>query len=260
MSRPVAEMTFRRRLRATLVTGAGLAAVAILTCALFPSIGGSIGDLDLGEGVSALVGGGDFSTLPGYLNAEIFSIYGPLILIGSAIIGVVSTTAGEEEDGSLGLVLSLPLSRRAVMLSKAAGVAVALVVIALIVWIGLIVGVVIAGGGVGAADLAAQAVHLTALALFFGALAFALAAGAGWRTGALAISGAAAVLSYLVNGLAPLVDGIGWAQKLSPFYYYSGSDPLTGGIDAGHLAVLLLCTAALTWLGLAGLGRRDLRG
>lgn len=253
-------MTLRRRLRATLVTGAGLAAVAILVCALFPSIGGSIGDLDLGEGVSALVGGGDFSTLPGYLRAEIFSIYGPLVLIGSAIMGVVSTTAGEEEDGSLGMVLSLPLPRSVVMLSKAVAIAIALVVISLIVWIGLIVGVVIAGGGVGAGNLAAQTVHLTALGLFFGALAFAVAVGTGGRTGALAISGTLAVLSYLVNGLAPLVDGINWAQKLSPFYYYSGSDPLTGGIDVGHLAVLFLGAAALTWLGLAGLGRRDLRG
>ena len=260
MNRPVAAMTFRRRLRPTLVTGAGLALVAVLVCALFPSIGGSIGDLNLGKGVSALVGGGDFSSLPGYLNAEIFSIYGPLVLIGSAIMGVVSTTAGEEGDGSLSLVLSLPLLRSAVMVSKGAAIAAALVVIALIVWIGLIIGVVIAGGGVGVADLAAQTVHLVALALFFEALAFAVAVGTGGRTEALGISGAVAVFSYLVNGLAPLVDGIDWAQKLSPFYYYSGSDPLTNGVDVGHLAVLLLGAAALTWLGLAGLGRRDLRG
>lgn len=260
MSRRVAEMTLRRRLRTTLITGAGLATVAILVCALFPSIGGSIGDLDLGKGVSGLVGGGDFSTLPGYLNAEIFSIYGPLVLISSAITGVVSTTAKEEEDGSLSLVLSLPLSRRAVLLSKAGAVAVSVIVISLIVLVGLAVGVVIAGGGVGVADLAAQVVHLAALAFCFGGLAFAVAAGTGRRTEALAVAGGAAVLAYLVNGLAPLVDGLDWAQKLSPFYYYSGGDPLTGGIDVGHLAVLLLAAAVLTWLGLLGLARRDLRG
>lgn len=260
MNRRVAAMTFRRRLRSTLVTGVGLAVVAILVCALFPSIGGSIGDLDLGKGVSALVGGGDFSTLAGYLNAEVFSIYGPLVLIGSAITGVVSTTAGEEEDGSLALILALPLSRRTVMLSKAAAVAFAVATVALIVWVGLVVGVVIAGGGVGAVDLAAAVIHMAALALLFGGLTFAVAAGAGERTQALAIAGGAAVASYLVNGLAPLAEGISWAQKLSPFYYYSGSDPLTGGVDVGHLAVLLLTAAAFVSIGLVGLDRRDLRG
>ena len=260
MNRRVAALTLRRRLRATLVTGAGLAVVAILVCALFPSIGGSIGDLNLGKGVSGLVGGGDFSTLPGYLNAEIFSIYGPLVLIGSAITGIVSTTAGEEEDGSLALILALPLSRRMVMLSKAGAVALAVAIVALIVWVGLAVGVVIAGGGVGALDLAAPVIHMAALAILFGGLAFAVAAGTGARTQAMAIAGGAAVVSYLVNGLAPLADGISWAQKLSPFYYYSGGDPLTGGVDVGHLAVLLLTAAALVAIGLIGLDRRDLRG
>lgn len=260
MNGRVFEMTLRRRRRTTLVTGAGLASVVILVCALFPSLGGSIGDLDLGKGVSGLLGGGDFSTLPGYLNTEVFSFYGPLILIGSAITGIVSTTAGEEEDGSLGLILTLPLPRRRVLLSKAVAVAVTVLVIAAIVLAALAVGVVIAGGGVGVADLAAQVVHLVALALCFGGLAFAVAAGTGRRTEGLAISGGVAVLAYLVNGLAPLVSGLEWVQKLSPFYYYSGGDPLTGGIDVSHLAVLLLAAAAFTWLGLLGLARRDLRG
>ena len=40
--------------------------MVILVCALFPSLGGSIGDLDLGKGVSGLLGGGSAGggTLP----------------------------------------------------------------------------------------------------------------------------------------------------------------------------------------------------
>jgi len=49
-------------------------------------------------------------------------------------------------------------------------------------------------------------------------------------------------------------------QKLSPFYYYSGHDPLTQGVDLLHIAVLAGLTAVLVLAGLAGLRGRDLRG
>ncbi|WP_286218893.1 hypothetical protein [Paraoerskovia sediminicola] len=50
------------------------------------------------------------------------------------------------------------------------------------------------------------------------------------------------------------------AAKLSPWYYYLGSDPLTNGVDWLHLAVL--AAVAAVGLGLAAryFPRRDLRG
>jgi hypothetical protein len=31
-----------------------------------------------------------------------------------------------------------------------------------------------------------------------------------------------AVLGFLVNGFAPLIEAIAWLKYVSPFYYYSG--------------------------------------
>ena len=77
----------------------------------------------------------------------------------------------------------------------------------------------------------------------------------------MAIGGAAAyaVLSFLINGFAPLVDGLHWLKYLSAFYYYEGSDPIGNGVAVGHLAVLAGATAALVAFGALAIGRRDLR-
>jgi len=67
------------------------------------------------------------------------------------------------------------------------------------------------------------------------------------------------VLGFLINGFAPLVEGLDWLKYLSPFYHYSGNDPLTNGIDWTGLIVLGLATIAFTAIGVAGFRRRDLR-
>ena len=67
------------------------------------------------------------------------------------------------------------------------------------------------------------------------------------------------MVGFLINGLAPLVDGLDWLKYLSPFYYYSGHDPLTNGVDVGGLVVLGVAALVFTVVAVAGLRRRDLR-
>lgn len=260
MNLHVFTFTLRRRLRTTAIAAAGLFAVIMLVCSLFPSVGASFGKLSLGAGAADLIGGGDFGTLSGWLNAEIFSIYGPAVIVGIAITGIVAVTAAEEEDGTLEALLSLPLTRVRVMFSKAGAVAITVVAIGIATWVGLVIGVAIAGGGIGAGSLAAQMLHMTMLALTFEALAFAIAAGTGKRTAAVGASVGVGLAAYLINGLAPTVAGLDWMQKLSPFYYYSGSDPLDHGLDVGHLAVLAGVALVLTLAGVVAVRGRDLRG
>lgn len=260
MNARVFEFTLRRRLRATALASVSLVAVIVLEGALYPSLGESLGKVDLGSGVSGLIGGGDFSTLTGWFSTEVFSIYGPAFLIGLAITGIVGASASEEEDGILGLVLSLPLRRDSVLLSKWAAVAVTVVLLGIATWAGLIVGVAVAGGGIGAGLLAAQMLHMVMLGLVFGGLAFAVGCATGKRSLSFAVSVGLAVTSYLLDGLAPVSSATDWAQKLSPFYYYDGSDPVTGGVDIAHLAVLLGLAIVLTVVGVIGIRDRDLRG
>lgn len=146
------------RLRARLV---GLASIGVLALtaavgALYPALGHSIGNLNLPKGVSGLLGGGNLSTLAGWLKTEIVTTYGPLIVAGVAITCAAATTAGEEESRILALVLAHPIKRTRLLLAKAAGIAAIVVILALTTWIGLLLAVALAGAKVGAGNLAAQ--------------------------------------------------------------------------------------------------------
>lgn len=179
MSRPVLLMTLRQRWLATLLSGLAVVLVVLMTGALFPSLGDAIGKLELPEGVSELLGGADYGSLTGWMRTEVGAVYGPLVIAAAAITGISSQLAGEEESGILGLLLAHPVSRRSLLLAKAAGVAISVVAIAIMTWLGLIAGVAIAGGGIGVGKLAALAAHLALFGLACGALALAIAAGTG---------------------------------------------------------------------------------
>jgi ABC-2 type transport system permease protein len=260
MSAAILGMELRLRARSVVLAAVGLVCVAALVGALYPSLGDSIGDVDLPDGVDDLLGGGEFSTIAGWLRTEIASVYGPLVFAGVAITSAAATTAGEEQDRILALVLAHPVPRSRLLVAKAAGLVVELAALAVATFAGLLVAVALAGGGIGAGRLAALCADLFLFGVAAGALSLALGAGSG-RKG-VAAGGAAAVVvtMWLVNGFAPLADGLSWLKYVTLFHYYEDPDPLTAGLDPGNLAVLALVAAALVAGGVAAFARRDLRG
>jgi ABC-2 type transport system permease protein len=193
------------------------------------------------------------------MRSEIAAIYGPLVIAATAITSAAGSTAGEEEDGILGLTLAYPIRRSRLIAAKGAAVAVGVAIIAAGTFLGLVAGVAVAGGGIALGNLAALALHLAFFGFAIGALALALAAATGRR--AVASGGAAAftLVAFLINGFAPLVDAISWLKYLSPFFYYAGDDPIGHGVDLGDLAVLGAVAIALTLVAVVQIERRDLR-
>ena len=260
MSWPTVNLTLRLRWVPTVSAALGLIAVLLAVGALFPAIGHTIGKLNIPKGVSQLLGGADYATITGWFRSEIGSIYGPLVIGALAITGASATTAGEEEDRILSLVLAYPIRRSRLVAAKATAIAGVVVVIALAVFIGMIAGVALAGGGISLGHLAAFALQLAFFGFATGAIALALAAGTGRRSLANSVAAGVAILGWLINGFAPLVSGLSWLKYLSLFYYYAGHDPLTNGVGLGGLIVLALVTVVLTAVAMAGIERRDLRG
>lgn len=260
MSTPAFSIALRLRLVMTCLTALGMTLVILMVGALFPAVGDSIGRLDLPKGVSELLGGADYGTIAGWMRSEIGAVYGPLVIAATAITGAAGLTAGEEEEGILGLTLAHPIERGRLLLSKAAAVAVSVAIVALGTLIGLVAGVGIGGGGVALGHLGALALHLAFFGWAIGALALALAGVTGRRAVASAGAAGFAVLGFLINGFAPLVDAIAWLKYLSPFYYYAGHDPIGHGVHIGDLAILAAASIALTAVAVVGIGRRDLRG
>jgi ABC-2 type transport system permease protein len=253
-------MTFRLRLLGTVSAAAGLVAVMLAVGALFPSVGHTIGKLNIPTSVANLLGGADYGTITGWFRSEIAVIYAPLVISALAITGATAVTAGEEEDRILALLLAHPIRRSRLVGSRAIAIALIVVVIAVAVWVGLIVGVAVGGGGISLTHITALAVQLAFLGFATGAVALALGAGTGRRSLTGGVAAAVAILSWLVNSFAPLVGAIAWLRFLTLFHYYAGRDPLTRGVDFRGIVVLGLVTLTLTAVAIVAFDRRDLRG
>lgn len=200
----------------------------------------------------------DFGTATGYLGAELFSLMVPLLLIVAAVGAGARALAGEDERGTLDLLLANPLSRNRLTLQALAALLAEVAGLAVVLYLALLAGSAAAGMDVSAGNLAAAIGSALLLALAFGGIAFALGAATGHRAIAIGVATAGAVAAYLVNGLAPLVDVIGSVRWLSPWYHYVAGDPLREGLSAGHALVLVAIAVVAAAAAVVAFERRDI--
>ncbi len=178
---------------------------------------------------------------------------GVAIAMGSAAI------AGIEQRGILGLLLSNPMSRAAVLTSR---------VLALLLLIGggvaLFWGIaelspVLLGISAGSAHVGAVMLHLAMNTLFYGFLALAIGAAASKAGPASAVTAGMMVLSWLAVGLLPLFSATESMVKYIPWYWFAGSQPLLNGVDWTHIVLLGACVLLFAVVAGVGFVRRDLR-
>ncbi len=248
--------TLRDNRRSVLIWGSGLALILVGTGASYESIFGAPGPeriklaqqyKDLAKSFSFLTGEMyDVETYGGYLTARmsgilvvLFSIFA--LFAGSGII------RGEEEKNSLDLLLSTPHSRLSVLLQKWAGMAVSLLGIVLLTWLGIIL-----GAAAGKQEINAGAAFLAVLdaglvGLLFGTLALLLGqfmsrkAAAGWTGGILAAT-------YLLNNLSASASSLQWIRYFTPSYYESLSKPLAKSVGVNWLTLPVLTAITLLLL------------
>jgi len=158
------------------------------------------------------------------------------------------------------VLLANPVTRSRVVMEKAGAMAGMTAVVGLSAFVGIVTGDLIAGLGMGYANMAAVCVHLTAFGVLMGAVALFAGALTGVSKVATAVGTGVTTLAYAAASFLPLSARFhGWA-KASPFYYYSGSSPLQNGFAWGHIAVLAGASAAFVALSVWAFNRRDLRG
>ena len=202
--------------------------------------------------------GFDYASPAGYLGIEMFSAIVPLLLIIAAVATGAGAIAGEEDRGTLDLLMSLPLTRRRVTAEKLGAMALEVVGLGLVLLVALWIGARVIDMEVSFAHLAAATLGAVLLAMGFGAIALFLGAATGSRGAAVGVSAALAVAAYLVNSLAALVPQLETAQRFSPFYHYSSPDPLRSGFSGGHLAALVVVIVVASVAALVAVNRRDL--
>ena len=199
----------------------------------------------------------DFTSAAGYLGSELFSFMIPALFLVATVGNGAGSIAGEEERGTLDLLLSAPLSRTRIAVEKLAAMCAEAAGLGLVLWLALWIGALVFGMDISAAHLGAAVIVLVLLAIAYGAVAFMLAAATGKK--ALAVGGtvALAVGAYLVNSLASLVDALEPFQKATPFYHYAAGDPLHNGLDPWNTLYLFAVGAVAAVVGVALFARRD---
>ena len=258
--------TLRDQRRSLMWWGIGLVALTSLTVAFYPAFSDAP-DFDelleqMPEALTKMFAGEftDLTSPEGFLNSQLFFFVIPLMFVIFSVLGGSAAIAGEEGSGTLSLLLTSTTPRWRVVVHKFGAVAVATLVLALFLWLGLAIGAVVVDMDISMLGLAAASISTALLAVAFGALALALGCITGARGLSAGVASAVAIAAYFLNALAPLSEALTPLQKLSPFYYFIGSDPLTNGLSLLHVTVLVGLTAIALGVALFSFERRDLQG
>jgi ABC-2 type transport system permease protein len=257
----LAGYALRRRRRAPLTWGLPLGLMAVMIVAVFPSIQGSA---QLDELIKAYpdalkqafgISDASFSSLSGYLAAEIFSMIAPFAAAAFMVNVMVAGVTSAERRGVLDVMLSAPMRRRQLIAGQLAGGAVALLGIAAVLGLLMQAAAAVFGVGLPVRDTLAGVLNLWPLGLFAGGLT-ALLAGL-WRRPAAVSGGAAGVLvaMYLVEVLGKLSDVFAAIDGLSAFHYYGSA--IEDGLDPGASAILIGAGLLLAIAGCVLFERRD---
>ena len=252
----------RRSLVVWCVALSGLIAMYV---AIYPSVEGTGSSFtklinDMPEAYRALFtagGSADFSTPAGYLNVELFSFMGPLVVLLHAINSGAAAIAGEEDHRTLDLLLVNTVSRRRIVYEKVASMVAGVLLLVTALWIALLVEGRVAGMAVPVGNSAAALGHLGLLGVEFGCIALLVGAIRGRVGVSRAVAASLAVLAYLVSALAPLVTWLQPFRKLSPFFQYNGHDPLRAGPSALALVVSVASIIVIVLAATRAFERRD---
>ncbi|MCH8992384.1 MAG: ABC transporter permease subunit, partial [Acidobacteria bacterium] len=198
-----------------------------------------------------------FTTGYGFLQAQMYSLLGPLLILILAIGFGSSATAAEESNGTADLLLATPVTRSRVVVDKSLAMVVLVAVLVLTFAVVLLIGNLVVDLQMSIWGVLGGNLGLLLLGLFFGSLAMMISAWSGKRVLGTGIAGGAAALTFLLDSFGPLVEGLGAIQPLLPFYWYSNGSPLLNGPTWWHL--LLLGGAVLfTGVGVALFRSRDI--
>ena len=191
-------------------------------------------------------------TIGGYATFKI-GIFAFLICVWP-LLAASRMLRGEEDRGSLDVLLSVPRTRRRVAVEKVAAMWAALLAM------GVLIGVIAYLGGVAfKADFSLVdgllfGLDLALICAVIGGVALLISQFTHERGPAAGATGALLIVFIVVDMVHRVVPDTEWISRLSPIYYYNLSKPLipSYGTSAGGMLVLLalavLLTGAAIWL------------
>jgi ABC-2 type transport system permease protein len=243
------ELKFRRG--AILGWSLGLCFFPLVYIGIYPSVAeqmASLADLEFYKAMGMSLG-----TFPDWVGS-ILIVFMPLVASIYAIINGTGTLAGEEEDGRLEMIVTLPLPRWQIVTAKAVALVISSVIMFLVV---AVVSVFVFQSiesqietDMVAMDLFNAVLSAYPLVFAVGMIGMFLAAFAPSRRIAGTISAVILVVSYFGNNLSNSTTAL---EPFEPFFLFTYLDSSTNAVMEGQAAgdMLVLIASGLVALALA---------
>lgn len=219
------------------------------------------------DSVSAM---GDLEQLLEAYPQEIMAFFGDIVAIGTpegylgiyyfaymhVIIGILAISAGasliigDEEKGTLDLIMAHPISRSSLFVGRLLAYVAALVIILFVGWLSWIIPAQGTNLDLTWIEFLRPFLPLLATLLMFGMLALALSMVMPSARMAGMVSGGLLVANYLLIGLSNINENLADAVRFTPLYYYQGGEAVTAlnwGWLAGLAGVALMLALFAWW-------------
>jgi len=194
----------------------------------------------------------------GFVSAEFFS-WMPIVIGIFAVLMGSGLLVGDEEKGTLDLILAHPLSRTLLFMGRLLAFVTATLGILFIVWLGFVVTMNWSTNmNIGWGRVCLPLLALLAELLLFGALALLLSMVLPSRRMAASVAGVVMVASFFITSLARIDERLETVAKLSPLNYYQSGEAIHG-LNWQWVGGLLLVTMVFVLLAWWRFWRRDIR-
>lgn len=249
----------RSRLGAMVGWGIGLALFGTLYIVIFPEMSDQISVLADLSIYRAL--GMDMGSFEGFIASSVIQFI-PIVLGIYVIITSTDTLAGEEDRGTLELLVTMPLHRWQIVCMKALAIAIISFLILVITGVGnaLALHIIKSWFEVDVLPLQFFVVILSSWPLMLAFIMIGLFLGAfmpNRRAASLTMT-VFFIVSYFGKSLTGLLAALETIQHLSLFYYFDASATVFAtGVRAGDVVVLLVVATVFLVLALLSFQRRN---
>lgn len=243
----------------------GVAAYSVMILAIWPSMSSNLATLEqlwenYPEAIRNMFGGNiSIATFDGFLTLEYFSLMWVIIVFAFSISVATSAIAAEVEKGTMELLLSQPISRLSVIITRMIFHLAGLLIIIAATMAPIVSGAPMIGAKIDYTGVLALSFSSLLFYLALGSIAFLISAILSDRGRAVFICVGILIASYAIDILAAFNDTINKINFLSLFNYY---DPYRYLHDVsfawGDLAVLTLLVISCSVAAAVWFERRDI--
>lgn len=238
----------------------GLAVMAGITIAFFPTIKDQMGELfaNVPKALEGVTGSpDDYKNITGYVATGVFDLRIPMLTIVMAIVLALGVSSSEELSGRLYQLLAQPISRSKIVLQKWLAMLTIFAAAHLALLLGILLVIALIGESMALSSVFIGTFMCLLLTLAIGSITLAMGFATGRKGLTTMIVTSYVFGSYLLTSFAAQIEWLRHIEPISIFHFYKASEAIKGSYSLGNIAVLCGVAAATLLIGTFFFNKRD---